>query len=379
MDGQTANQAHRTLEPRIMKPLYIVGTQRDVGKTTVSIGLVHELCRRGLRVAYTKPVGQRTSQGEAGLTVHADERVIARLLQPTDVKFQMAIPIMSGRVEDAIYNFRPDKEMEKLRTMFAELQADHDVLIIEAMGHVAMGSVLGLSAADIARQIGARAILVSGGGIGRAIDDISLCGTFISARGADLLGVIVNKIWIEKYARVKAATSQALANLNFTSLGAVPYQPQLAHPTMRQVSQEMGGRLLAGQDHLDLRVQNTIVAAMRAEHMVEHIEPGTLVVTPGDRTDNIKAAIHSRLDRGLEGVIGLLLTGGFEPEESAMAMILSSPTPVILVEESTYIAANRLRDTVFKITPDDKERIQYAVDLVAQHVDVDAIVRGLQD
>ena len=54
-----------------MRPLYIVGTQRDVGKTTLSIGLISEFRRRGLKVAYAKPLGQRTTNVE-GQIIHVD-------------------------------------------------------------------------------------------------------------------------------------------------------------------------------------------------------------------------------------------------------------------------------------------------------------------
>jgi len=44
-----------------VRPLYIVGTQRDVGKTTFCIGLISALRERGLSVGYTKPLGQRVN------------------------------------------------------------------------------------------------------------------------------------------------------------------------------------------------------------------------------------------------------------------------------------------------------------------------------
>lgn len=39
-------------------PLYVSATGQNVGKTTVNLGLLKELCRRGTRPGYIKPVGQ---------------------------------------------------------------------------------------------------------------------------------------------------------------------------------------------------------------------------------------------------------------------------------------------------------------------------------
>jgi BioD-like phosphotransacetylase family protein len=358
----------------MLKPIYMVGTQRDVGKTTLSIGLVHALRQRGLRVAYTKPVGQRTSNVE-GQTMHDDERVISRVLGPGQQSHEMVLPILSGTVEKGIYDYQPDQLLKKVATAFDQLRKDHDAIIVEAMGHVAMGSVMGMSAADIARSIGARALLVSGGGIGKAIDEISLCSTFIKSRGADLMGVVINKVWPEKYDRVKDATTRALTNLGMTSLGTVPYETQLVSPTMRQVYDKIGGEIITAQDRMDLRVHNTIVAAMQAEHMTRYIVPGTLIITPGDRRDNIIASLH---DERLGMVSGLILTGGFEFDADLRHLIYAGKIPVIAVPEDTYAIASKLRETIFKITPDDNERIAFAMQLAARYVDVDKLISLLE-
>lgn len=54
-----------------MKPLYITGTQRDVGKTTLSVGLSHKFRQKGLKVGYIKPIGQRVKE-VAGQSLHDD-------------------------------------------------------------------------------------------------------------------------------------------------------------------------------------------------------------------------------------------------------------------------------------------------------------------
>lgn len=362
-----------------MKPLYIVGTQRDVGKTTLSIGLVSALRARGLKVAYSKPLGQRTKT-VAGKTMHDDQRVLASLLGPGDCMLtDMAVPILSGRVEKEIFNFNPAELMAKIAGAFDVLRKGHDVILIEAMGHVAMGSVLGTSAADVSKALGARAILVSGGGIGRAVDDIALCSTFIAARGADLMGVVVNKVWPEKFDRVKAATSQAMKNLGLVPLGTVPFAEALASPTMRQLHDEIGGEILSPRANLEVRMRHPIVAAMLAEHMVKHIRQATLIITPGDREDNIRAALDAYARDGKEAsVAGLLLTGAMEPPAPLREEIAQSTLPVILVEEDTFAAASKVHQTIFKITPDDRERIELAAQIVAANVDVDAILAGLE-
>ena len=53
-------------------------------------------------------------------------------------------------------------------------RADNDMLLIEGTGHAGVGAVIGLSNAVVAAMLGAPAIIVSEGGVGRPIDEIVL-------------------------------------------------------------------------------------------------------------------------------------------------------------------------------------------------------------
>jgi BioD-like phosphotransacetylase family protein len=362
-----------------VKPLYIVGTQRDIGKTTLSIGLVHALRGRGLKVGYLKPLGQRVVS-DHGHILHDDARVMAAAVGAAGTaQPDMAVPLPRGAVEKQVADLDTDKLLGKVRQGFDTLAEANDTVIIEAMGHVAMGSCLGLSAADVCRRLGAKALLISGGGIGRAIDEIAMCETFLKAKGAEFLGVVINKVWPEKYTRIRRATTKGLANIGIRSFGTVPYEEDLSAPTMEQVHGLIGGEILSGGENLQQYVRNTIVAAMEASHMVRYLREATLVITPGDRSDNILAALSVQMlgEQTHPPVAGVVLTGGFRPDGTVMRLINDSHLPVILVKEDTYSIASRFRQTVFKITPDDQEKVDLAVCMVAEYVDVDGIVEAL--
>jgi len=362
-----------------VKPLYIVGTDRNVGKTTFCIGLIHALRRRKLSVGYTKPLGQRVSN-VSGRPIHDDALVISEVMGLDTESSAMAVPLTRGRVEKEIYDLHLPDLTERIAAIGRRLSADYDVVLAEGMGHVAMGSCLNLSAADVARILGAKALLISGGGIGRAIDAVSLCATFMTARGTELTGVVVNKVWPEKYTRVKEATTRGLANLGVRSFGTVPYERVLAAPTLRQVADQIGGEVLAGAEAMENRVGKIIVAAMEADHMVGYLNDRALVITPGDRNDNILAILSTHvMDKQREPTAGMVLTGGFRPSEKIMDLLAHAGLPAILCKEDTYAVASRLQETVFKITPDDRQRIDAAMRCVNEYVDVDGILDAMDE
>ncbi|MCJ7545073.1 MAG: AAA family ATPase [Phycisphaerae bacterium] len=364
-----------------MKPLYVVGTQRDIGKTTFCIGLISALQRRGLKVGYAKPLGQRVHV-DGGHAVHEDALVVSQVMDMGGMgPMEMAVPLTRGRVEKEIYDLHVPELSQKVVTMCERLRQDHDVVVIEGMGHVATGAVLKLSAADSARVIGARALLISGGGIGKAIDDISLCTNFLTSQGAQCIGVVVNKVWPEKYERIKEATTKGLENLGIRCYGMIPYEGTLESPTVRQVAQYLNCRILCGTGALSNRVGKTIVGAMETSHMVSYLTDRALVITPGDRNDNILAIVstYTLMTGSPPPVAGLILTGGFVPLGSVMELLVNSGIPTLQCSDDTYAVAARLGETVFKITPEDTERIEVAVDLVSKHVDISAILEALGD
>ena len=364
-----------------MRPIYIVGTHRDVGKTTISLGLLRAFVERGLKVGYTKPLGQRM-HATGSRMLHDDVRLAAKCLGIDESQWpDMSVPLPRGRVEKEVHDLHTDELMKRVEDNFRKLAKERDVVVIEAMGHVAMGSCLDMSAADVAKRLGAKTLLISGGGIGRAIDEIALCSTFISTKNADFMGVVVNKVWPDKYDRVKEATTIGLGHMGITTFGTIPYEEKLSAPTMDQIYKLIGGRIICGSDNFHSRVAHTIVAAMEADNMIRYIVEDMLVITPGDRSDNIMAAIGVHMlsdEKTKKTLAGMILTGGFKPEKPVLEFIRNSKLPVFLADEDTYSVASKIKETTFKITPHDDERIQWAVNLVCEYIDVDAIIEQLK-
>ena len=119
-----------------MRPLYVVGTQRNVGKTTTCIGLIGALRERGLKVGYMKPLGQRVT------TIHGesfddDTLAVVHGMELGSSEVPMAVPLPRGRVEQEVKHLiNADALAEKVRKTFEALQAKHDIVIVEASNAV---------------------------------------------------------------------------------------------------------------------------------------------------------------------------------------------------------------------------------------------------
>jgi BioD-like phosphotransacetylase family protein len=358
--------------------LYISATRQDCGKTTVMLGLLQALRDAGRGVGYIKPVGQRYVQFE-GLNVDEDA-VLARLAfnladHPADMS---PIAIERGFTEHYIFHRDPKPLEDRITAAAARLEAAHDVLAIEGTGHAGVGSCFDLSNARVAQLLNAAVVIITDGGIGRALDEVALSLDLFAKHGVPVLGVILNKTWPEKLPKIQAAVAEGLRHMGTRLVGVLPYRPQLVQPHVGQIVEEIGCHILSGADFLENRVEHTVIAAMSPEHVAAHMRRGTLMITPGDRLDTIlMSTTWSTRSPEMGPPAGLILTGGFEPPAQVMETLASMRFPVVLCDGNTYTVAARLGSLKFKLRPQDTDKIAAAKALVRDSLDVSALMEAL--
>ena len=332
--------------------------------------------RRGIKPGYIKPVGQRWSEVD-GVRADNDAFLLRYLLESTDAVGSMSpITIPRGFVDKYIMNRDQKHLQQKICLALEKMRNSHSHLLIEGTGHAGVGSCLDWSNAQVAKLADARVIIVSGGGIGRVIDEIALNRCLFAAQGVEVSGAIVNKVLPDKLDRVSEIVGQGLDNLGTRLLGAIPYDRRLTVPTMGQIANVLKCDIISGQELLANRVENTVVGAMEPQNMVKHIAENTLVITPGDRIDNILVSITFHLNRLQDqfSIAGLVLTGGLVPHFTVVDLVRRSGLPVLMCEEDTYTTSARIKEMVFKIRAEDSDKIATAQELVAKHVDLDALL-----
>ena len=362
-----------------MKNIFVAATEQHAGKTFICLGLYRAALKKGYKTCFIKPVGQRYVLAN-GVKVDEDAVLFKHALQAHgDMKDLNPVTVPRGFTSDYVFHRDPARTLGQVKEAFARLEKGHDVAIIEGTGHAGVGSVIDASNADVARALNARCIIISGGGIGRCIDEIALNRILFEQTDAPLIGAIINKVYEDKYERIERAVRKGLSNLGIDCLGVVPYLKELTYPTMAQLKEELELELLCCEQCLPNRVRSIIVAAMAPQHAVGYLQDGCLVVVPGDRTDNILATINTHLLKtqgsGM-AVAGLLLTGGFVPHRNIVKMLSNVEVPVLLSQHDTATAAFEARGLVAKITEHDPDKIKLAQELVSEWVDLDKIFAG---
>lgn len=359
-----------------IKNIFLSSIHQNAGKTTISLGLLKALKDRKLKTTFIKPVGQQfVSIGD--LSVDKDSYLMGEVFKSRKKLKEMS-PITIGRgfTEEYIFNPQPDRLREKILNSFNVLSRGKDAIIVEGTGHAGVGSVIDFSNADVAALLGSKVIIVSEGGIGKSIDEIMLNKALFDLKQVEVLGIIINKVLPDKYEKIKAILKQGLHNKGMRLLGVIPLEPLLSAPTIEQVKDRLDLKLLCGKESLRRRVRHTIVAAMEPHNMIHYLKDGALIITSGDRVDNILVAVSSHLVKETEGmrISGLILTGGLMPNPKIVDLLKKSHMPVLITEEDTYSIAARIEHLIPKILKTDKDKILEATRLVNKYVDVEKIL-----
>ena len=202
-----------------MDRLFVSATSQHDGKTTVCIGLHALFAKMGKTLRFIKPVGQRYIE-EGGHKADEDAVLFQRLFEK-DVPLASMSPVAVPRGFTQKYIFERDRDSIYRQIGAAVEQMDQaaDILLVEGTGHAGVGSVFDASNADVAQHLGAKVLIVSQGGIGRCIDEICLNRALFERSNVQVLGVIINKVLMEKYDKVDRAVRQGLKNQGIECFG----------------------------------------------------------------------------------------------------------------------------------------------------------------
>jgi hypothetical protein len=359
-----------------MRHVYLAATGQNRGKTTVSLGVMDGFVRRGLSAGFCKPVGQRTVIEEG---VPADEDAVLMksvfgLAEPLSRMSPVHIPrgFTQAYIEGKVVEDLP----ARIRAAHRSFADDRDLLLIEGTGHAGVGAVIGLSNADVASMLGAPAVIVSEGGVGRPIDEIVLNKALFERSGVQIAGAIVNKVDLLAKPDLARTLERGLARHGIRLLGVLPYRPILSNPTLAMVLEGVHGETIHPGPDLDQVIGGVSIGAMEPHHMLQRIGPRSLIIVPGDRDDVVAAIVHAHRVGAAAGgdALGLVLTGGYRPRKAVLDAIRAADLFATLVPEDTYLVASEIHDLLVKTHITDHGKIEEIKALVWEYLFIDRIL-----
>ncbi len=376
------NEVLTTPRNKTTKRIFIAATRMNDGKTTTSLALFSALRSVTPKVGFIKPVGQRFVEVE-GHKIDEDSVLLDKIFN-IEVPIQAMSPIAIHPTFTREFLDDPETHHEaivdKMCRGFDRAAFEKEYVVIEGTGHAGVGSVFNLSNADVAKRLNAKVIIVARGGIGRPIDEISLNKALFNQSGVDVIGVIINKVEPDKAEMIEKYTRIALKKMGIPLLGCIPIEQKLSAPNLNQIVEEVGGRWLNGREEGGTeRVAKVIIGAMAAKGLVDYLQPGVLIVTPGDREDVILAAIAAEGIAGSKVLSGIILTRNVLPHPKLMDMITKTRIPVVICSEESFGVASKINNMTVKTQPSDHDKIPIIKSLITENIDLEVILDAFEN
>lgn len=357
--------------------VFIAATRQNDGKTTTSLGLIAALQKHYSRVGYIKPVGQRFVE-VAEQKIDEDTVLMDSIYQLNCPLVDMSpIAIEPDFTRKYLQSANYDALVKRIHSAFDRVAWEKDFVLCEGSGHAGVGSVFDLSNARVAKLLGAKVIIVTQGGIGKPIDEVCLNQALFEKEGVEVMGVIINKVHLEKLDFITEFARRGLKRKGLELLGVIPYKQILSNPTMEIIRDELAAEVLNRPQRISNLVEEVVVGAMGVHNTMSSFRPGVMIITPGDREDIILAAAGTVINQPRNGLAGIVLTGGFRPNTEVLKLIQEMPFPVLLADQGSYIVASTVHDLIVKTRSTDLEKISIIRDLIAEHVDLNKILTSL--
>ncbi len=334
----------------MMVAIYVVSPVGLSGKTTIITFLASKAVDLGKKIGYLKPIGVGSAVSSTGEMMDEDVLSVRETFGLMEDP-QILCPVVTEKTCPLIR--RESAEVRrKIAESYRRVSEGKDVVLIEGPDTISGGVSLGCSAPELAKEFGARIVIVSWVKDENFLDEILMTVGFCRAHGVEPLGVVLNRVPPELRETGDLAADR-LREEGVEVLGRVPESEVLGAVTVREILETVGGKVIAGAEGMNNLVQTFLVGAMTMESAIKYFQRAErkLVIVGGDRTDIISAALETRAS-------AIVLTGNLQPSVKILPRAEELKIPLILVPYDTYTTLQKIQLIVGRARPKDRMRLE---------------------
>jgi phosphate acetyltransferase len=373
----------------MVRSLLVVPTGAGVGLARTCLGLVRALDRRGVNVAFVKPVAQPRADGGPDRSAALVAAITS--LRPPD-------PLSTAELEQQLAERGLHAALEKIIAALEPVHDRSDVVVVEALtpGPARLYAIEINQA--LAQALDADVLLVTSwpapdarspdpgsraewahrtpepgldpiaGTAGNLAETLAIAASgYWSGEHARVVGCVVNGV--PEDPSVAAQLGEILGGRGLRLIAAVPHRPELNWLRVGDLVRELDPKVLSEGD-LSRRIKDVAVFAQGVPGGLRVLTEGRLVVVPGDRHDVIMAACLAELNG--THLAALLLSAGIMPDPRVWELTqaaFATGLPILVGDDDSYQTATLIGDLDPGLPVDDQERIEGVTDSIADALD----------
>ncbi|MCX2720750.1 phosphate acetyltransferase [Lentiprolixibacter aurantiacus] len=358
------------------KAVYIATSEPNSGKSIVTLGVMHLLTGRAARVGYFRPIIDDYPKGKRDNHINT---VISNF--NLEQSYEESYACTRSEVVQKSSEDKADEILDSIIEKFKALESKTDFVLVEGTDFSREGTVLEWDFnLLVAQNLGIPAILLATG-LGKSVEELTgnlyLAFDSFRGKGVDVLMVVANKVRPKDLKRVAGMLRKQIPEN--VLIGAIPLNPLLGNPTIKEIAEQMKGKVLFGEQNLNNQAGHFAVGAMQLNNYLTHMKKDMLVITPGDRSDIILGALQANLSLNYPSVSGIILSGGLVPADSVLRLIegLSEVVPIISVKGETYVVTNKIGSIKPRIYAENTQKINTSIKDFIKYISEEELARLL--
>ena len=350
-----------------MKAIYLISEQGFSGLHTMALGLCQRLQQDGHKVGFIKPLGNLYLKEGDRVTDADASFLVGTLGLEEEVRDACPVVLTPQLTNNALVGEGQDWR-KAVQRAFARVAEGKDVVVVQGSMSAREGTLLGISAYQLARELDARGLMVERLNEAMVADNVLHTRSIL---GESLIGVIFNMVSPGRQSFAQDILASYFENTaKLPVLGLVPEDRLLRSISIRELAANLHGEVLSGEEALDNLVEGVIVGAMGPEHAISFFRKrrGECVVTGGDRSDIQLAALEAN-------VPCLVLSGHLYPSPIILGKADEMGVPVILVNDDTLTAAEKADMVIKTARSREPKKLERLNELLDMYLDLDRLYR----
>ncbi|MGZ9933468.1 phosphate acetyltransferase [Streptomyces sp. NC-S4] len=351
------------------RSVYVTGIERGDGRQVVELGIMELLTRQTGRVGVYRPLLHDAPDRLFDL-LRARYRIDQDAAAAYGMSYQEASAILAEKGTDEL--------VSRLVDRYHRVARDYEVMLVLGTDYAEtnLPDELALNA-RLANELGAVVVPVVGGTKHHAEAVRAEARNAYRAYetlGCHVVAMVVNRVAAED----RDVIAERLAARLPVPCYVLPDDKSLSAPTVAQITRELGGEVLLGDDAgLARDALDFVFGGAMLPNFLGALTPGCLVVTPGDRSDLVIGALAAH-SSGTPPIAGVLLTLNERPtpEILTLASKLAPGTPVVSVAGNSFPTAAELFSLQSRLNSATPRKLETALGLFERHVDTGEL-RGL--
>lgn len=349
--------------------VYLASSEPAAGKAAVALGLLSQMTAQIGAVGVFRPLVRSLESHD-----HVLDLLISRI--SGDLSYDEAAGVDYDQV-----HADPAAALSTIVERFHRVAERFDAMLIVGSDYTDVTSPTEFSFnAEVAANLDAP-IIVMVGGTDRTPEDIATAAELAvndaRTHHAHVLGVIANRVFPGDLTAVSARLAE-VPGLHGLPAYVMPSNRELEAPTLREVKDATGAKLIHGDDALlDRPTMGMIIAAMTMPNVLDRLSEGVVVLTPADRADNILGVLMAHQSPNYPSICGMVLNGGFQLPIQVERLLDHVTVPVLTLPTGTMATAKILADIRGRLTKDADRKIATALAYFEQHIDGEALLRHL--